>query len=323
MTSASMNNFNGACSDEPLAGNPRVHQEGREFYERNAKASNWYEHGNHVADAKPEARLRSAAARSNAERNRGCMGESMCGYADPVIERTVHPRAVKGEAKSIAAENQGGSMKNLIVNYGNLEVSPPPGPKVKGSDAEEYKEREKGSKYLINHYSNDPIPASEQPLPPRLGLGGDEVAVKHQGKGMGPLMRQEGTKTPREPKIGKLHQTSKGGGWDEEPPHTRMRPEGEGIAQKNSSDSINDIILQNNVNVPQRKDPKILKHMTESESPRSRAHKGVVGDGLRNREKALNREEMSAIMHGSPSPNGPQQSSGKKILPHLKRSELW
>jgi len=331
-----MNTFDGACSDEPLQGNPRVHPEGREFYERNAKASNWYEHGNGVPDAKPEARLRSDAARQNAERNRGCMADNMGGYAEPVIERNLHPRAVKGEAKANAKSNQGGGMKNLMENYGNLDISARPAPKVKGSEAEEYKEREQGSKYIMDHYSTEPIPASEQPPPARLGLGGDAVAEKHQGKGMGPLMRLEGQKTPREPKVGRLHQTSKGGkkhftrprpfsfcGWDETPPHVRQRPEGEGIAQKNSSDSINDIILQNNVNVPQRREPKVLKHMTESESPRNISHKRVVGDGLRNMERAQNREEMSAIMHGSPSPAAPRPTSGKRVLPHLSRSELW
>jgi len=195
---------------------------------------------------------------------------------------------------------------------------------VKGCEAEEYKEREKGSKYLMNHYSTEPIPANEQPPPARLGLGGDAVAEKHQGKGMGPLLRLEGKKSAREVKQGKLHQTSTGSGWDEAPPQNRMRPEGEDIAVKNSSDSVNDIILQNNVSPPQRKDPKVLKHMTESESPRRAPQQRVVGDGIRNMEKANNHDEMSAIMHGSPNANPARPTSGRRAMPaHLQRSELW
>lgn len=47
---------------------------------------------------------------------------------------------------------------------------------VKGSEAEEYKEREHGStKILLDHFSTDPIPVTEMPLPPRLRIGGGEV----------------------------------------------------------------------------------------------------------------------------------------------------
>ncbi|XP_005108192.1 uncharacterized protein LOC101847611 [Aplysia californica] len=321
---SSMNEFSSPCTDEPLAGNPRVHQEGREYYERNAKSANWFSHENGLTAPKPEARLRSDAARDNAMKNRGSMSDNMKGYANPAVERSVHPRAVKGEAEANAVGSKGGNMRNLMENYGNLEISPRPGAKVKGWEAEEYKEREQGStKVLLNHYSTDPVPASEMPPAPRLGLGGEEVAEKHRGEQMGPLMRLEGNKTPREPKVGRLHQTSTGSGWDEIPPQHRMRPEGEGIAQKNSSDSINDIILQNNATPPQRKGVKVLKHMTESDSPRNTPHQRVRLDGIKNLERANNREEMSAIMHGSSTPSQARPASGKKVLPHLQRSELW
>ena len=50
----------------------------------------------------------------------------------------------------------------------------------------------------------------------------------------------------------------------------------------------------------------------------------VVGDGIKNMEKANNHEEMSAIMHGSQSANPPRPTSGRRAMPaHLQRSELW
>ncbi|GFO22800.1 hypothetical protein PoB_004930500 [Plakobranchus ocellatus] len=327
--SATMNDFNSPSTDEPLAGNPRVHREGREYYERNNRGNDWFGHdqgpGPSTQPPHPEARLRSEAARENAQKNRGSMADSLQGYANPPVERTVHPRGVKPEAADIAAGNQGGGMKNLIENYGNLGLSDRPAPKVKGSEAEEYLERQHGStKVLLNHYSTDPIPAEEMPKQPRLGVGADEIADKHKGEGMGPLMRLEGKKTPREPKISRLHQTSDGGGWDEIPPQSRMRPEGENIAQKNSFDSMGEILAQDNTALPQRQETKVLKHMEESHTPRSTPAARVRLDGIRNMERARNQDEMSAIMHGSPVQNAATQpGSGRRILPHMQRSELW
>lgn len=319
-----MNDFSSPSTDEPIIGNPRVHVEGRENYERNHKASDWFAHNSKpTSDAKPDSRLRSEAARDNALKNRGSMNENMQGYANPPISRSLHPRGVKPEAQEIAAGNQGDGMKNLIENYGNLEVSPRPVPKVKGADAEEYLQRQQGStKVLLDHYSTAPIPANELPPKHRFGIGAEEIAEKHKGERMGPLMRLEGTKTPREPKQGRLHQESTGSGWDEDPPQHRMRPEGEGIAQRNSADSINEIILQNNNDLPQKKTPKVLKHMTVSENTRKTPPNRVRLDGVRNMEKARNQEEMSAIMHGSPVQQQ-RPDSAKKHLPHLQRSELW
>lgn len=319
-----MNEFSSTSTDEGVPSNRRVHEEGRGNYERNTKAADWFAHGNAQADPKPEARLRSDAARDNALKNRGSLGENMGGYANPPAERVLHPRAVKPEAQANAGGHQGGSMKNLMENYGNLEVSPRPGPKVKGSEAEEYKQREQGStKILLDHYSTDPIPAVEQPPPPRLGHGAAEIADKHTGEKMGPLMRLEGKSSPREPKVGPLHQTSSGNSWDEIPPQHRMRPEGEDIAKKNSADSIGDILLQNNTAIPQRKEGKVLKHLEESPIRNKIPPNRVRCGGLENLERARNREEMSAIMHGSPNVPVERPNSGKKVLPHLQRSELW
>ena len=57
-------------------------------------------------------------------------------------------------------------------------------------------------------------------------------------------------------------------GWDELPPAHRMRPEGESIAVKNSSDSMFDIMRSDNGPAPcPTKESKQLPHMQESSSP--------------------------------------------------------
>ncbi|BFZ06086.1 hypothetical protein BsWGS_09125 [Bradybaena similaris] len=318
-----MLDFSSQALDKVLPGHPRVHEGGREYYERNIKTCDWFTHSNTSAESKPDARLRTGTARDIAVRNRGCIPENLQGYADPPVVRSIHPRGVKPEAHRIAEVNKGRELKCLLDNYGKLGVLPKPGPKVNGSEAEEYKEREQGStKFLLNHFSTDPIPASELPPPHRLRLGGEEIAEKHKGEQMGPILRLEGKKTPKEPKMRRLHQVSTGSGWDEAPPHHRTRPEAEEIAQKNSADSINEIILQNVFTPPQRKAPKILKHLAESPTPHKPAPHRVRLDGVEILEKALNQTEMSAIMHGCPK-SLLGHSGIQKVLPHLQKSQLW
>lgn len=69
----------------------------------------------------------------------------MGGYPDPPMKQELHPRAVKSEAASIAEANKGGDMKNLLEEYGNLEVADKPAPRIKGSEANEYAERNHGN----------------------------------------------------------------------------------------------------------------------------------------------------------------------------------
>ncbi|CAG5123873.1 unnamed protein product [Candidula unifasciata] len=299
----------------------RVHEDGRENYERSIKPSGWYTDNSLSNEYKPDVRLRSDTARDIAVKNRGCMQDNLQGYADPPVVKSIHPRGIKPEARRIAEVNKGLELKCLLDNYGKLANEPRPGPKVYGSEAEEYKEREHGStKFLLNHFSTDPIPVSEMPPPHRLRLGGEEIAEKHKGEQMGPIMRLEGKRTPKEPKISRLHQESTGSGWDEAPPHHRIRPEAEQIAQKNSADSINEIILQNGFTPPQRKAAKILKHLTESPTTRKTPPHRVRLDGVEIMEKAMNQTEMSAIMHGCPKS---LLLSGQKVVPHLQKSQLW
>lgn len=62
--------------------------------------------------------------------------------------------------------------------------------------------------HIINNYGV--VTPPERPVP-KVSYGGQDNLDKAQGAGMGPLMRMEGNKTPKEPKQGKLHQESQGG----------------------------------------------------------------------------------------------------------------
>lgn len=62
--------------------------------------------------------------------------------------------------------------------------------------------------HIINNYGV--VTPPERPAP-KVSYGGQDNLDKAQGAGMGPLLRMEGNKTPREPKQGRLHQESQGG----------------------------------------------------------------------------------------------------------------
>ena len=193
----------------------RVKPEAEEYANRNRGAMDrWFDYSQNenYNSPRPGERLRSEEARRVAEVNKGVMGECMGGYADPPMQRTLHPRAVSSEASEMAHKAQGGAMRNLIENYGNMGVSPhPEGPKVKGYEAEENAERNKGMvSKLMNNYADVPTPVYPEPA---VYYGGEEVKEKYQGKGMGPMLRMEGQLEQREPKISKLHQASEGPGY--------------------------------------------------------------------------------------------------------------
>lgn len=82
--------------------------------------------------------------------NHGVMDEMMGGYPDPPAQAPIHPRAVKGEAAEIADASKGTGMRDLLENYGNLDLNnDKPAPKVKGDEASEYAERNHGKVVLI------------------------------------------------------------------------------------------------------------------------------------------------------------------------------
>lgn len=76
------NGFTSPSTDEPLAGNPRVHVEGRENYERNNKSSDWFAHSGAATEPRSESRHMSDAAKANALKNRGSVLETLKGYPD-------------------------------------------------------------------------------------------------------------------------------------------------------------------------------------------------------------------------------------------------
>lgn len=194
---------------------PRIKPEASTYAERNrGSMEKWFDYsGNDTYESpRPAGRSVTDEGRRNAELNKGSMSGIMGGYADPPMQRNVHPRAVKGEASEIASQNKGGAMKDLMDNYGKLSVDEKPAHKVHGADAEEYAERNQGSvNKLMNNYGNL---TPERPPPQKVSYGGEEVAEKYRGAGMGPMLRMEGKTTPKEPKISRLHQESKGPGYE-------------------------------------------------------------------------------------------------------------
>lgn len=192
---------------------PRVKPEASSYAERNrGNLERWFDYsGNDSYESpRPAGRAVTTEGQRNANLNKGSMSELMGGYADPVPQRAIHPRAVKGEAAEIAEQSKGGAMKNLIDNYGKMSLDTPPAPKVHGENAEEYAERNQGTvNNLMNNYGHL---TPDQPPAQKVSYGGEEVAEKYRGAGMGPLLRMEGQKTPQEAKIGPLHKESVGAG---------------------------------------------------------------------------------------------------------------
>ncbi|XP_046557502.1 uncharacterized protein LOC124266758 [Haliotis rubra] len=300
---------------------PRVRPEAMCNAEKNRGGiEKWFDYSdniNNYSSPRPGVRNISSEAQKIADINKGSMNTMLQGYPDPPIQRQIHPRGVTGEAVEVANSNKGQDMKRLIDNYGNLEVSDRPGIKVKGSDAEEYAVRNNGTvNNVMNNYGNHPL----SPAPPaKLGLGGEEVAVKHKGAGMGPVLRMEEKRSPKEIKISSLHQQSEGG-WDEIPPHHRLRPEAEHIATKNSMDSMGDIMAMA-VSADQSPANKrsVPKHMmiTEDRRPKTspvRTRPEAMQNYQRNRNC-----EMGAIMRGESQTASPQRKNNRM----LQRSENW
>lgn len=192
---------------------PRVTAEAAGYANRNrGNMEKWFDYSGEDSyqSPRPAGRAVTEEGKRNAELNKGSMSNIMGGYADPPLQKTVHPRAVKGDAAEIANQSKGGSMKDLMDNYGHLSLDEKPTHKVHGHDAEEYAERNHGTMdKLMNNYGQL---SPEQPPAQKVSYGGEEVAEKYRGAGMGPLLRMEGQSSQEEPKISRLHQTSQGPG---------------------------------------------------------------------------------------------------------------
>ncbi|KAL4219848.1 hypothetical protein ACF0H5_020259 [Mactra antiquata] len=298
---------------------PRVKPEAESYAERNrGNMEKWFDYSgtDDYQSPRPVGRAVTGEGKRNADLNKGSMSEIMGGYADPAPQRSVHPRAVKGDASEIANQSKGGAMKDLMDNYGQLSVDDKPAPKVHGYEAEEYAERNQGSvnKLMDNYGQLTP----DQPPAPKVSYGGEEVAEKYKGAGMGPILRMEGEATQQEPKISKLHQASSGPGWDEDPPAVRTRPEAEGIADKQNAELVGNL-MRGEVAPPTVRETKVQPHMTESATPKPQT------SPLRTRPEAMQyfrknqSSEMSAIMHGDVGMNAPVKKSNRM----MQKSEDW
>lgn len=298
---------------------PRVKPEAEAYAQRNRGGmEKWFDYDQNTTyeSPRPVQRLGNDEARRNAEINKGCMSSLMGGYADPPANRTIHPRGVKNEGAEMAEANKGGAMKNLLANYGNLGISDRPAPKVKGGDAEEYAERNHGTvDKLMGGYGKMPI----SPAPaPKVSYGGEEVAEKYQGKGMGPILRMEGQQVESEPKISKLHQESNGPGWDEDAPAHRTRPEAEEIVEKNTETQA-DKLMRGEVAPPTVREVKLPKHLQESDTPRIPDAPPRTRPEAMNIYQKQNHSDMGAIMRGESA--GPGHMSPRRN--RNQRSEDW
>lgn len=298
---------------------PRIKPEAASYADRNrGNMEKWFDYSGQDSyeSPRPAGRVVTEEGRRNADLNKGCMSDIMGGYADPPIQRPIHPRAVKGEASEIANHNKGDAIKDLMDNYGHLALDEKPVHKVHGHDAEEYAERNHGTiDKLMNNYGQL---TPDQPPPQKVSYGGEEVAEKYKGAGMGPLLRMEGEQTQKEPKIGKLHQTSQGPGWDEDAPAVRTRPEAEAIAEKQQSEFVGNL-MRGEVDPLTVRETKIPAQLQESMTPRPQT------SPLRTRPEAMQyynknqSSEMSAIMHGETNTSTPMKKTNRMMM----KSEDW
>lgn len=301
---------------------PRIKPEAASYADRNrGTMERWFDYsGNDGYESpKPVGRSVTDEGRKNAAQNQGSMSSIMGGYADPPAQRHIHPRAVKGEAAENASHNQGGAMKELIDNYGHLQVEEMPHHKVHGHDAEEYAERNQGTMGKIMGNYGQPSP--EQPPQPKVYYGGQEVAEKYKGKDMGPILSMEKESPeeyPAEPKVSRLHQQSKGAGWDEAPPAVRTRPEAGEISEKLKEDVVGNL-MRGEVAPPTVRETKLPPHMQTAETPRPQTSPvRMRPEGMTNYMKNHS-SEMSAIMHGEATPSRNVKKQNRMMM----RSEDW
>ncbi|BFZ00783.1 hypothetical protein BsWGS_03822 [Bradybaena similaris] len=311
------NGFNSPSAETHVGNSPRILEEGRPNFERNNRASDWFGHSTEVVDIIPESRLKFEAARAKALKTQESAEQDL--LSEQINGSNAHTENGKLEAHQEHSEaGKGDIVNNLAENYSNLEVSSKLVVKVEGDDS---KERDQvTSNGLTNHSSSTPSPSSEKTPPPRLVLSGVKRVDKNRTE---PQTKPE---SARVSKQGRLHQESLGDGWDQVPPHHRLRADGEGIAKKNKTDSVSEIFLHSNSTPEKRvvREPKVPKNLVEDNTPRKPSTPRVRPEGLQNLQKAMNHTEMSAIMHNSPvESTPPRPSSGRKILPHMQRSELW
>lgn len=196
-----MTTVNGVYTPSPKP-HPRRTPEAERYALRDRDATeSWFDpkEGEVYVSPRPVERLQTEDAKRNAATNKGCMPDLMGGYADPVSVRAIHPRRPQANGTT-----EGGAMRNLMDNYGNLGLSDRPVQRVKGGEAEENATRNHGTvDHLLNNYSN----SSDSPQRPHVQDNGEEDRDP-RGAGMGALLRMEGTKTPRDGNVGRVHQES-------------------------------------------------------------------------------------------------------------------
>ncbi|XP_014767567.1 uncharacterized protein LOC106867264 isoform X1 [Octopus bimaculoides] len=301
-------------------------------------------------DASPRGgvRLRTAEAKRNYDLNKGCMAEVMGGGLSSSENQP--PVVNQSESFRTAESNKGEAMRNLMDKYGELDIIDRPIPKLKGEDAQHYADRNHGTVDILfhNYGNNENIP--NPPVAQRLGQGALENAKKSLGAEMGPLLRMEGEKPVANVKYSRLHQESKnasyrwnrhrkGLSWDEIPPSTRLRPEGEQIVARYNNGAMKEIMGMNEnntnhsgTNSEHRSSPKVNGQPHYERNGNflngySCGHTRGHVSPTRTKPEAIEyhnknkHSEVGAIIRGEPLPATP---SGRKITNrNLVRSEEW
>ncbi|GAB1601026.1 uncharacterized protein LOC115216716 isoform X2 [Argonauta hians] len=296
----------------------------------------------HTGDTSPMgkgARLPTAEAKRNYDLNKGCMTEVMAGI------KNCENHSLSGnqnESFRTAESNKGEAMRTLMDKYGEMNIMERPVPKLKGEDAQHYADRNHGSLDMLFHnYGNiENIPD----VVPRYGHSGEENAKKNHGTEMGTLLRMEGEKEVADVKYSRLHQQSNNASWDEIPPSSRLRPDGELIVARYNNGAMKEIMGQNmnsnhkgsqqNYFKPSSNSYKRQSHHLErngnflngytsgSATTPSRGHVSPT----RTKPEAVEyhnknkHSEVGAIIRGEPLPVSPNRRTTNR---NLIRSEEW
>lgn len=285
--------------------NPRLRPEGAAYAERNrGTMERWFDYSDTFSNADGNKAAGTAAAGDGVARTE--VEETGTVHQDQSVEGGHHDQIPGGEA----------AVGDVTEKCSQLSMHSTP-----AEEAREYALRNRGQMdHVINNYRASPPPPISQDAPPPTVTQGTETGPPPPAS-----PTHDAPQSPRDSaRQRSLHQESQGRTWEESRPAPRIRPDGESIALKNSSDSMFDI-MRSDSSSPQsspaktpvrsnRNSQEIITPTQPASQPRTRP-----GDGLKNYERAHDQSEMAAILRGE----GDTRSAQPRNIRHLQRSELW
>lgn len=289
--------------------NPRLRPEGAAYAERNrGTMERWFDYsdtGSGKANGTSGADHVGTQA-PWAETERPAVDVQDPTPIDPSMTRS------QGGGESPEADVSGeAGMQDLMEKSSELSLSSVRGP---AEEAKEYAERNRGSmEHIINNY--------KVTTPPQSPGAREPPSSQTQGTETAPSPPSDPCQSPRQRT---LHQESQGRTWDETRPAPRIRPDGESIAMKNSTDSMFGIMRSDNSpqDSPVKAAPHAARHAQESATEPDSASqpRARPGEGRRNYERAHDQSEMAAILRGE---GDSSRAAPARNIRHLQRSELW